>query len=146
MMEIAAATMGSQRSSLGAAAGSAGISTPASYMRQAMDRNSRPSTSSPSATTGGTIYIHTRSAESSSGRTSDVRQERQAGRASSAPGGTVYPGERRSSPAAAPPGSGRGGTQTTTDTPPAAGPPQAGRPPQAGPSNDPTPPPDGGRA
>ena len=76
MMEIAAATMGSQRSSMGAAAGSAGIHSPASYMRQAMDRNSRPSTSAPSATTGGTIYMQSRSTESSSERTTDVRQGR----------------------------------------------------------------------
>jgi hypothetical protein len=143
MMEIAAATMGSQRSALGAAAGSAGISSPASYMRQAMDRNSRPSTSAPSATTGGTIYMQTRSAESSSAPTTDVRQGREASPASSAPGGTVYPGERRPS-AAASPASEPSGAQAATHAPPAASPPPAARPPRADPPDEPTPLRDGG--
>ena len=38
MMEVAAANVASQRSSMSAAAGSAGIHSPAGYMRQAMDR------------------------------------------------------------------------------------------------------------
>ena len=45
MMEIAAASVVSQRSSMSGAAQSAGISTPATYMRQAMDRHSRASAS-----------------------------------------------------------------------------------------------------
>ena len=45
MMEVAAASVASQRSSMSAAAGSAGIQSPAGYMRQAMDRSSRSSTS-----------------------------------------------------------------------------------------------------
>jgi hypothetical protein len=51
MMELAAASVAGQRSTMGAAAGSAGIQTPAAYMRQAMDRHSRPSTS-PSSSGG----------------------------------------------------------------------------------------------
>ena len=58
MMEVAAASVGGQRSSMSAAAGSAGVHSPAAYMRQAMDRNSRPSTSPAYATTGGTTYAH----------------------------------------------------------------------------------------
>jgi len=45
MMEIAAAGVVTQRSSMGGAASSAGIHSPASYMRQAMDHHSRASTS-----------------------------------------------------------------------------------------------------
>src|SRR5437763_3573964 len=57
MMEIAAASVTSQRSSMSAAAGSAGIQSPAAYMRQAMDRNSRSSTSpAPPTTASGTTY------------------------------------------------------------------------------------------
>jgi hypothetical protein len=144
MMEIAAATMGSQRSSMGAAAGSAGIHSPASYMRQAMDRNSRPSTSPSSATTGGTIYMQTRSTESSSEHTTDVRQRRDPASQSGSPGGTVYPGQGRSG-GAAPPTSRREGAQTATDAPPAAGPPPAGRPSRTDPPADPAPPRDGER-
>jgi hypothetical protein len=142
MMEIAASSMGSQRSSMGAAAGSAGIHSPASYMRQAMDRNSRPSTSAPSATTGGTIYMQTRSTESSSKRTTDVRQGRDSASQSSSPGGAVYPGERRSG--GAPPTSERGGVQTATDAPPTAAPPPASPPPRTVPPTDSSPPRDGG--
>ena len=73
MMEIAAAAVGSQRASMSAAAGSAGIQSPGSYMRQAMDRNSRPSTSPPNSTTGGTTYAQTMTADRSTARTTDVR-------------------------------------------------------------------------
>jgi hypothetical protein len=142
MMEIAAATMGSQRSSMSAAAGSAGIHSPASYMRQAMDRNSRPSTSAPSATTGGTIYMQTRSTESSSERTIDLRQGRDRASQSSSLGGGVYPSERRTS-AASSPTSEQGGVQTAPDAPPTAGPPSVGRPSRTDPPTDP-PPPEGG--
>jgi hypothetical protein len=57
MMEVAAATVGSQRSSISNAAGSAGVQTPAAYMRQAMDRHSRPSTSATSAGAPRTAYM-----------------------------------------------------------------------------------------
>ncbi len=45
MMEVAAATVVSQRATMSNATGAAGIQTPAAYMRQAMDRHSRPSAS-----------------------------------------------------------------------------------------------------
>ena len=57
MMEVAAATVASQRSTISNAAGSAGIQTPAGYMRQAMDRHSRPSTSPTSSGAPRTAYI-----------------------------------------------------------------------------------------
>jgi len=57
MMEIAAAGVATQRSSMGGAAGSAGIHSPASYMRQAMDRHSRASTSPTSVGTPRTAYM-----------------------------------------------------------------------------------------
>jgi hypothetical protein len=64
MMEVAAASVASQRSSMSAAAGSAGIHSPAAYMRQAMDRNSRPSTSPAHPTTSsGTTYAQARTTE-----------------------------------------------------------------------------------
>jgi hypothetical protein len=57
MMEVAAATVASQRSTISNAAGSAGIQTPAGYMRQAMDRHSRPSTSPTSSGAPRTAYV-----------------------------------------------------------------------------------------
>jgi TrbL/VirB6 plasmid conjugal transfer protein len=56
MMEVAAASVGGQRSSMSAAAGSAGVHSPAAYMRQAMDRSSRPSASPGSAGAPRTVY------------------------------------------------------------------------------------------
>lgn len=57
MMEVAAATVASQRSTISNAAGSAGIQTPAAYMRQAMDRHSKASTSPTSAGAPRTTYV-----------------------------------------------------------------------------------------
>src|SRR4051812_43574500 len=57
MMEVAAATVVSQRSTISRAAGSAGVQTPAAYMRQAMDRHSRPSTSPSSSGVPRTVYV-----------------------------------------------------------------------------------------
>ena len=69
MMEVAAANVASQRSSMSAAAGSAGIHGPAGYMRQAMDRSSRPSSPPAYATTGGTTYAPTRTTDPSTEQT-----------------------------------------------------------------------------
>src|SRR6185437_1590839 len=57
MMEVAASSVASQRSTISNAAGSAGIQTPAAYMRQAMDRHSRPSTSPTSSGAPRTAYM-----------------------------------------------------------------------------------------
>jgi hypothetical protein len=57
MMEAAAATVLSQRASISGATGATGIQTPAAYMRQAMDRHSRPSASSRSGGGPATTYV-----------------------------------------------------------------------------------------
>jgi hypothetical protein len=57
MMEVAAAGVVSQRSAIGSATAAAGIQTPATYMRQAMDRHSRPSASSRSGGGLTTTYV-----------------------------------------------------------------------------------------
>jgi hypothetical protein len=79
MMEVAAASVVSQRSSMSGAAGSAGIHSPASYMRQAMDRHSRPSASPAYAGTSGTMYTRVdRTAEASpSASRSETRFDRE---------------------------------------------------------------------
>jgi hypothetical protein len=80
MMEVAAGSVAGQRAALSGAAESAGIHSPASYMRQAMDRQSRASTSpaysgvprtvyAPPTTSGGeTAASQTTSSEYSSAR------------------------------------------------------------------------------
>jgi hypothetical protein len=101
MMEIAAASVVSQRSSMSGAAQSAGISTPATYMRQAMDRHSRASASPASPAAAGTTYSR---GESSADRfwarppepTSETRAESRearpsrSGATSGASSGTTY--------------------------------------------------------
>jgi hypothetical protein len=86
MMEVAAGSVAGQRAAMSGAAGSAGIHSPASYMRQAMDRQSRASTSpahfgapqtvygSPSGGSGGTTatgmthdYVGVRTGAASTG-------------------------------------------------------------------------------
>jgi hypothetical protein len=57
MMEVAASTVVSQRASMSRATAAAGIQTPAAYMRQAMDRHSRPSTSRDSGSRPATTYM-----------------------------------------------------------------------------------------
>lgn len=156
MMEGAAASVGSQRSSMSAAAGSAGVHSPASYMRQAMDRSSRPSTSPAYATTGGTTYAHAGSTDQPAGQTasggsaggrgvaSDTAASARPGRASDSAGGTIYPSARQpSTPPSQPPP-----TRTATEAPArqAATPPP---PPQRSQPPDPPerrPPHDGGTA
>jgi uncharacterized membrane protein YgcG len=105
MMEIAAASVVTQRSSVSGAASSAGIHSPASYMRQAMDRHSHASASPAYAGTTGTAYGRfDRSDETSTSgprreASSDreSRSERQTvggnrfGNASSGTGGATYP-------------------------------------------------------
>jgi hypothetical protein len=83
MMEAAAATVVSQRATISSATGAAGIQTPAAYMRQAMDRHSRPATSSDSGGGPATTHLgwrptgspqsHDRS-ETASSRSGDVRR------------------------------------------------------------------------
>jgi hypothetical protein len=149
MMEIAAAAVGSQRASMSAAAGSAGIQSPGNYIRQAMDRNSRPGTSPPNSTTS-TTYAQT--AERSSERTTEVRPagsdvtsspavRSQDGPTTSTAGGTVYPAAQQSG--ASTQGSTRPGPATAPESPPSSGtppPPANGRSRRAEPPSDPNPP------
>ena len=107
MMEVAAANVASQRTSMSAAAGSAGIQSPSGYMRQAMDRSSRPSSPPANPTTGGTTYAHVPTTERSAARTtSEEPQTGQGGstlhgRPSASTGGIVEPSVHQ--PGAPPP-------------------------------------------
>jgi Putative Ig domain len=112
MMEGAAASVVGQRSTMSAAAGSAGIHTPASYMRQAMDRSARPSSPPAYPTAGGTTYART-SEEPNQSATGQSRPYAsgagaQPGQPSASGGGTIQPSTRRAdepTPESAPPGS-----------------------------------------
>ena len=137
MMEIAAATMGSQRSSMGAAAGSAGIHSPASYMRQAMDRNSRPSTSR-SERDDRRNDLHADPLDGIELRAHDRRST------GTGPGFPIefarrnrLPGRASAKRCCASGLAERGGARTATDAPPAAAPPPAGRPPRTDPPSRP---------
>jgi hypothetical protein len=114
MMEGAAASVVGQRSTMSAAAGSAGIHSPASYMRQAMDRSARPSSPPAYPTAGGTTYAHARTSEEADQPTPGESRRyapsanAQPGQPSSSEGGTVQPSAWRAgeqSPESAPPGS-----------------------------------------
>ncbi len=100
MMEMAAVNMAGQRSSMSAAAGSAGVHSPASYMRQAMHRNGGPSTSSAHGGNDGMTYANRAATEPTSEANRSSRAEHEAtdergtasaGRPSSSSGGVVYP-------------------------------------------------------
>ena len=74
MMELAAASVVHQRSAVQGAAGSAGVHSPAVYMRQAMDRHSRGSTSGSSGGRPAAIYVSSpRVQESSSADDAESR-------------------------------------------------------------------------
>jgi hypothetical protein len=115
MMEIAAASVVTQRSSMSGAAQSAGVSSPAAYMRQAMDRHSRASASPAYPVAAGTTYARSEQREegSTSSATAHARStERHAERAtrsgapSGGPGGATSPpptGPERPSYRKAPP-------------------------------------------
>ena len=101
MMEMAAASVVNQRSSMSGAAQSAGISTPATYMRQAMDRHSRASPFQASPAAAGTIYSRAdQSPDRSSARASEMSddttrvdsrtvRESRSGASSGAPSGMI---------------------------------------------------------
>jgi hypothetical protein len=75
MMEIAAASVVTQRSSMSGAAGSAGVHSPASYMRQAMDRHSHGSASPAYPVAAGTIYSRAEGSESARTASSTTARE-----------------------------------------------------------------------
>jgi hypothetical protein len=101
MMEMAAASVVNQRSSMSGAAQSAGISTPATYMRQAMDRHSRASPFQASPPAAGTTYgradpsadrSSARALEMSDDPRADSRtvRESRSGASSGAPSGMIH--------------------------------------------------------
>ncbi len=112
MMEIAATSVIMQRSSMSGAATSAGVQSPAAYMRQAMDRHSRASASPAYPVASGTTYSrverseHTSSSatRSSSDATRDTRSDRETFPSSGASGATYGPRERTTAVVDQPPG------------------------------------------
>ena len=171
MMEGAAASVVGQRSAMSAAAGSAGVHSPATYMRQAMDRSSRPSSPPAYPTTGGTTYAPARATDGTDGlargRVGDSPDRStsesppgegaagaRSGRPSDSGGGTVDPSARR--PSAPPTSSGQPRSPTATEPPPTRPgpsssppaerprPPEPFPPPPAPRSRPPEPPPDQG--
>jgi hypothetical protein len=64
MMEVAAASITGQRAAIAGAVGSAGIQSPAAYMRQTIDRHTRSSTSPPSAGNLHSAFAEERAASS----------------------------------------------------------------------------------
>jgi hypothetical protein len=147
MMEGAAASVVGQRSTMSAAAGSAGIHSPAAYMRRAMDRNSRPSSPPAYPTTGGTTYARGRATEDAAGQVSSggppsrTGASAHPGRASASAGGTV--GSSMQRPSQPPPSSAQPTSPTAPEAPPArtapppTGPGQRPRPPEPPPSPPP---------
>jgi hypothetical protein len=112
MMEVAAGSVVGQRAAISGAAGSAGIHSPASYMRQAMDRQSGASTSPASSGVPRTVYGPPRSEDTAStGEHATARADS----ASSAETRTTYgrteppraaePPDERGKPPAPPPSS-----------------------------------------
>jgi hypothetical protein len=150
MMEGAAASVVGQRSTMSAAAGSAGIHSPAAYMRQAMDRSSRPSSPPAYPTAGGTTYARARTTEDagqppSGGPPGRAGSSAHSGRASESAGGAVGAGSQRPSPP--PPSHAQPTSPTATEAPPArpapppTGPAQRSSPPDLPPSPPAEPPP-----
>jgi hypothetical protein len=133
MMEVAAASVVGQRSTMSAAAGSAGIHSPAAYMRQAMDRSARPSSPPAYPTTGGTIYAQARTTEGSNEPTSGESRRyepsatAQPGQPSVSAGGTVQPSTGRATEPA--PRGAQEGPAAATESPPTTSQPGTAPPP-----------------
>jgi hypothetical protein len=131
MMEIAAASVVGQRAALSGAAGSAGVHSPASYMRQAMDRQSRASTSPAHSGVPRTVYGPSTAPERGESTTSQTTREYASARTDAASTGTsrttYVPSDSTTQPphGTDDPGSGPSGTPP----PPQAGPPPASPPP-----------------
>ncbi len=139
MMEVAAASVVSQRSTMSTAAASAGIHSPAAYMRQAMDRSSRPSSPPAYPTSGGATYTRARTASegtSGEGPPSQPGAPAHGGGTSDAAAGTAQPGARQ--PGGSPRSWRPRGTATAAEPPPTGGTPSASPP--AGPRRPPEPP------
>jgi hypothetical protein len=132
MMEVAAASVVSQRASISAAAGSAGIQGPAGYMRQAMNRGSRPSGQPASATTAEGSSASARTTQSPGGGATAGGPPRASepgprpGWPSTIGGGTIEPGGER--PSAPPARSAEQGSATAAEAPQTHGVPPASAP------------------
>jgi hypothetical protein len=157
MMEGAAASVVGQRSAMSAAAGSAGVHSPAAYMRQAMDRRSSASSRPAYPTSDGRTYARTteRTAEqtSSASPSAEPGASPRPGWPSSFGGGTVDLGTRR--PGTSPPTQAQPGSPSepppTRPVPPPPPPAERPRPPEPPPPppparrpRPPDPPPDRG--
>jgi hypothetical protein len=129
MMEVAAAGVVSQRSAIGSATAAAGIQTPAAYMRQAMDRHSRPSASSRSGGGLTTTYVGGASAgaSASAGGGESVGGEWPGGSA----GGARVGGRPRHGPPTSSTGSSSGSAPIAEAE--GSGPPRHTRPPRSEP-------------
>jgi len=141
MMEAAAATVVSQRATMSNAAGSAGIQSPAAYMRQAMDRHSRASTSPSYSGAPRTVYMSGSSGDASPAGTDSSATPRASARTGAASEGETRvayaPPPRRADPAGAPVVPPPGGASTgSSDAAPPAPPPRDDRPRSPRPPSD----------
>jgi hypothetical protein len=149
MMEAAAAVVRGQRAAVAGAAGSAGIHSPASYIRQAMDRQTRASTSPAYAGAPRTVYGPANDGSGNDSALSSTAYEyssAQAGAASTGPSRTTHAdaGPAGSAPSAPanpsddlppPPSSGSAAPPTASTSPPPTPPPAS--PPRQRPARPP---------
>jgi hypothetical protein len=169
MMEVAAASVVSQRATIASAAGAAGIQTPAAYMRQAMNRTSHSSVTPTSPAANASVHMPGDAPTASSGNgraessAGDPVASPRSGWPSTFPSGTVDPAARPAGPpTSTPPRSDTSaerpsqptqpptrGTQQPPGTAETPSPPPSSRPPRPRlpePPSDPRPPGEGGEA
>ncbi len=142
MMEMAAGTVVGQKAALSGAAGSAGIQSPASYMRQAMDRQSRVSTSPASSGVPRTVYGPSTAADGSETSSHATRREYASAGTDAASTGASRTTDVRTTPPTSPrPSDVSGGAQSSRDaprpTPPESAPPTPPPPPRRQPPRPP---------
>jgi len=135
MMELAAASVVHQRSAVQSAAGSAGVHSPAVYMRQAMDRHSRGSTSGSSGGRPAAIYIGSPRVQGSSSADDAESQHFDSGGGADQVGGVVSAPGR--TPTASP---GRSSAPSTAEPRTQTGQPDPSRPTTPGAASGPRPP------
>ncbi len=135
MMELAAASVVHQRSAVQSAAGSAGVHSPAVYMRQAMDRHSRGSTSGSSGGRPAAIYIGSPRVQGSSSADDEESRHFDSGGGADQVGGVVSAPGRRA-PTASP---GRSSAPSTAEPRTQTGQPDPSRPTTPGVASGPRP-------
>jgi hypothetical protein len=118
MMEVTAGSVVGQRAALSGAAGSAGIHSPASYMRQAMDRQSRASTSPAYSGVPRTVYGPGSAAGGGGASPGATTREYATARTDAASTGTSRTTYVRSESAASPPPRDAGGQPSSRSAPP----------------------------